>query len=364
MLRQMDKLWWKLIGAAFVLFSLIAGLLLPVGPGVVSALPTHVVAGESFTLQLVGYNTHFSEAAASTQVWLRHIAPGDQATDTLYLCSDAIEAKGDDHVTVLFTIPTSLPSIHTNKVYDIVLNNDIDGTFSLKQHLTINAETIKSSAAPVANSCTVAVSTNDPAYLSLPYRIVLYETIRNLFYHVPMWFVMTFLLLVSFIYSIKYLANGKAVQDFLAAELVNVGILFGLLGFATGSLWGHYTWGNLSNWLLADTKVLGSMIALLMYLAYFVLRGSLQDEEKRARISAVYNIFAFVLFIVFIYVLPRMTETLHPGNGGNPAFNTYDVDDNMRWIFYPAVLGWIIMGLWITAIRTRMRRITHYFHQQ
>jgi heme exporter protein C len=51
-------------------------------------------------------------------------------------------------------------------------------------------------------------------------------------------------------------------------------------------------------------------------------------------------------------------DSLHPGNGGNPAFSSYDLDKNMRLVFYPAVIGWIMIGLWIAniAIRTSILR--------
>ena len=88
--------------------------------------------------------------------------------------------------------------------------------------------------------------------------------------------------------------------------------------------------------------------------AYFVLRSSIEDLEKKARLSSVYNVFAFVLMIVFIGILPRMTASLHPGNGGNPAFSNYDLDDGMRMVFYPAVFGWILIGWWISLIRHRL----------
>jgi heme exporter protein C len=84
----------------------------------------------------------------------------------------------------------------------------------------------------------------------------------------------------------------------------------------------------------------------------------LSDEEKRAKISAVYNIFAFALMIPLIWVLPRMVDSLHPGNGGNPGFNAYDLDARMRTVFYPAVIGWFLLGLWISTliIRTELIR--------
>ena len=190
--------------------------------------------------------------------------------------------------------------------------------------------------------------------IEVPKQVILYESIRNLYFHVPMWFSMILLFFVSTIFSIKNLSSGEIADDTKAVELVNTGIVFGILGTITGSIWAKYTWGA---WWTNDVKLNGSAITMLTYLAYMVLRGSMDDEQKRARISAVYNIFAFVLLIVFIGILPRMTDSLHPGNGGNPGFNNYDLDNNMKMVFYPAVIGWILLGFWIANIRIRLNKI-------
>ena len=96
---------------------------------------------------------------------------------------------------------------------------------------------------------------------------------------------------------------------------------------------------------------------MLMYAAYFILRQSTEDETKRAKLSAVYLVFAFPLMMAFIYILPRMTDSLHPGNGGNPAFGQYDLDNQMRLVFYPAIMGWTLLGVWITSIRIRIKKL-------
>ena len=98
---------------------------------------------------------------------------------------------------------------------------------------------------------------------------------------------------------------------------------------------------------------------MLIYFAYLVLRNGIKDDEKRAKISAVYTIFAFSLMIPLIFVLPRMVDSLHPGNGGNPGFNAYDLDNRMRMIFYPAVIGWFLLGKWISELKYRTD-ILHY----
>lgn len=190
--------------------------------------------------------------------------------------------------------------------------------------------------------------------IPVPAQAILNETIRNLYFHVPMWFAMMTILFVSLWYSIKHLSNPNTKNDMIAEQAANVGLLLGALGLATGSVWARYTWGA---WWVADTKLNGAAITMLIYFAYFILRGSINEEQKRGRISAVYNIFAYVMLIVFLMILPRMSDSLHPGNGGNPGFNQYDLDKNMRMVFYPAVIGWILLATWILTLRIRLEKV-------
>lgn len=191
----------------------------------------------------------------------------------------------------------------------------------------------------------------------VPRMNILNETIRALYFHVPMWFGMIFLYAMSVYYSVLYLRNPLTDLDIKALAYANVGTVFGILGIFTGMIWANYTWGTPWH---GDPKQNGAAIALLVYLAYFVLRGSLDNQEQRARLSAVYNIFAFAAMIPLIFIIPRLTNSMHPGNGGNPGFNTYDLDARMRLIFYPAVIGWILIGWWITTLQIRLKKIQEY----
>ena len=129
--------------------------------------------------------------------------------------------------------------------------------------------------------------------LDVPHLYILNETIRNLYFHVCMWFGMMILFIISFVYSIKYLRNFNYRNDLFAKNFAAVGCLFGILGYATGTVWASYTWvtdqGQSLGSILKEPKLIGAAIALLIYAAYFVLRGSFTDIDKRARISAVYN---------------------------------------------------------------------------
>lgn len=185
----------------------------------------------------------------------------------------------------------------------------------------------------------------------VPRLNILNETIRNLYFHVGMWFAMIAMATVSVVYAIISLVSGKLVHDLRSTAFAKVGVLFGVLGLLTGMLWGKYTWG--SYW-PPDPKIHGATITILIYLAYFILKSGISDMEKRARVAGAYNIFAYVLLVIFLIVYPRIADSLHPGNGGNPGFNTYDLNSEMRIVFYPAIIGWILLGVWISQLQFKL----------
>lgn len=190
---------------------------------------------------------------------------------------------------------------------------------------------------------------------TVPDLPIIEQSIRNLFYHVSMWFSMVAMMAGSFGNAIGFLRGENRLKDTRSVSLAETGMLFAFLGLFTGMMWAKFTWGA---WWTNDPKLNGSAITILIYLAYFVLRNGIEEPRKKARISAVYNIFAFVMMIVFIGILPRMTDSLHPGNGGNPGFNSYDLDNRLRLVFYPAVIGWILIGTWIAALRYRIKNLS------
>ena len=190
---------------------------------------------------------------------------------------------------------------------------------------------------------------------TVPALWVLHETIRNLYFHVTMWFAMMTMLTISLGYSIAYLRGFKREYDVIATEAANVAMLFGAVGIVTGMAWANFTWGE--PW-PNDPKLNGVAVGMLAYIAYFILRASIDEISKRGRIAAVYNIFAWVMFMVFVNALPRMADdSMHPGQAANPGFGA--LAPGMRTVFYPGVVGWILMGIWLLNIRKRSREIEY-----
>ena len=190
--------------------------------------------------------------------------------------------------------------------------------------------------------------------MDVPRLHILNESIRNTFFHAALWPSMMIILLVSCIYSIGYILKPSEIRDAAAAEFAKSGILFGVLGLLTGMIWAYFTWG--SAW-SGDPKQNNAAIALLIYAAYLVLRGSLKDAQQRSRISAVYNILAFATLIPLLYILPSQTDSLHPGSGGNATFGDIDLDNRLRAVFYPAVIGWTLLGAWFATLGIRIQRL-------
>ena len=139
----------------------------------------------------------------------------------------------------------------------------------------------------------------------VPRLPILNESIRNVYFHVPLWFSMIILMFTSMVFSIRFLRKNNLEEDTKAVEFANVAILLGVLGCATGSIWANFTWGD--PW-PNDPKLNSAAVCMLMYMAYLVLRGSFDDEQRRARISAVYNILAFSVFLPLIFILPQAPE--------------------------------------------------------
>lgn len=190
--------------------------------------------------------------------------------------------------------------------------------------------------------------------IEIPDIPILEQTARNIFFHVPMWMTMFVLFLISFWYSIKYLNEPVMEFDIKASSAASVGVAFGVCGLLTGSLWARFTWG--SWWTFAEPKMNLAALALMIYVAYFVLRSAFDDEQKRAKLSAVYNIFAVTTIPFLLYVVPRQLTSLHPGADGNPAFSEITADE-LRFILYPAFIGFIATGFWIYDVVNRYKKV-------
>lgn len=196
--------------------------------------------------------------------------------------------------------------------------------------------------------------------ISIPNIPILKQTARNLFFHVPMWFAMAVCFATGLVYSIKYLNDPQIELDRKAETATQVGLLFGICGLLTGSLWARFTWGTW--WTFAEPRMNLSALGMMIYVAYFVLRTAFDDPDKRAKIAAVYNVFAATTIPFLLYIIPRQLPSLHPGAEGNPAFSDITAPE-MRYVFYPAALGFIALAVWLIDILNRYKKVRHQIEE-
>ena len=339
-------MWWKALSVLLVLYALAVGMLVPLKPGIAYVSPETAQTGDSIRLTIHGYNTFYSRGRAEDiRLWLQF----DSAQAIL---GQKLQVLTDTTLEASFVLPADLPRSRASVMLNAILDHPADGVSLLPSAIEIRRDSVASSAASwTANPVNQLHVIKD---FSFPYRNVIYESIRNTFYHVPMWFALMFLFAASVFQSIRFLLTKKPDFDRRASSLAEAGLLFGIMGLVTGMLWANYTWG--APW-SNDIKQLMTAVVLLIYLAYFILRRSFDEPEKGARLSAVYNIFAFASIIPLLYIIPRMFASLHPGSTGNPAFGSEDLDNTMRLVFYPAILGFTGIGFWLAQLRTRAKRV-------
>jgi heme exporter protein C len=148
-----------------------------------------------------------------------------------------------------------------------------------------------------------------------------------------------------------HLNSKKLHHDLLAHSFAKIGTVMGILGLLTGMIWARATWGTFWN---NDPKLIGAAVTLLIYFALFILRASVKDDDKKGIISAVYSVFAFFLMIPAIYIIPRYMASSHPGGVTDDTATIFTLAPALRGVFYPAVLGWILIGVWISNIKYKI----------
>ena len=346
------KHWWKILSVVILIYAFTVGMLVPLNSGIEKLSPFKAKTGEELTLVVDTYNTHYTQTKTGISAWLK-------LDDDYVIPATQIVVKHDTQLKLKFKIPKFLPSTQKVKDATLLINTAIDGTALLPSAIFITQNEIKAELGAKLCHSTNMMKLQERKGMTFPYRNILSETIRNTYFHVPLWFGMMIILLISMIYSTRYLNTKRIDFDTKAVAYARVGLLFGILGIVTGALWAKFTWGAYWSW---DIKQNMSAIALLIYMAYFVLRSSLEDQMQKARVAAVYNIFSFLSLIPLLFVIPRLTDSLHPGNGGNPGFGGEDLDNTMRMVFYPAIIGWTLLGVWMALISYRIDRLgARYF---
>ena len=341
-----------MVCAALLIYTAVFSFWHPMVPGVMNVVTTEFKPGLN-EFNFIGYNTHFQTERKNLKLYVT-------CDNHTYFCTEIVDVKSENEVVANVILPDTISTSN----FSFYANTPTDGTVHFNPPVISKGFVLAKTTS--IQSCDIDVVSDEHIGFGYPFQPIIIESIRNLMWHVPMWFTMFTLMIMSFIFSLMVLTKGKKEEmldvtlkkslsaDLKAAAAASTGMIFCILGLVTGSVWARFTWGT---WWVSDPQLNGAMVVFIVYAAYFILRSSIPDEEKKARLSAIFNIFAFVLMVVLLMVMPRFTEGLHPGKSGNPAFSKYDLDSSLRTVFYPACAGFILLGYWLYNILFRIKKL-------
>ena len=174
------------------------------------------------------------------------------------------------------------------------------------------------------------------------------DAARIVIFHVPCAMLAVLAYIVSTVYAIAYLARGHADLGAKSAISASLGFLFTVLATATGMIFAKVQWGAAWNWDPRETSILMLMI---VYCAYFALRGAIPNLIARERISAVYNILACLVMPYLVFILPRIMGGLHPTT---TLTSRSGLSPEYRVVMGCAMLGYLLLYVWIFRIQTRI----------
>lgn len=351
----MRQNWWKWLGAILLAYVIIGGLILPLKTGITG-------------VRLANSSSFEMESGVETKVEADFYNFGDHfevnkvllKNDSFLFNAHQISWNPDGTLTATF-LPKMGTRNESTVLYTLYCQSK-NKWMAFPMALSIRkgvADTIPVAADTLMKT---AIDANPDLLKGFPDRPILNESIRNLLYHVPMWFSMIFLLSLAAWYAVKYLRTGNIDHDLRSDSLIRIGILAGILGCITGMVWARITWNT---WWPRDPKLNGVAIGMLMYFAYLLLRAGIRDDHQKARVGAVYNLFVFPIFIALIIIMPKLAgDSLHPGAGGTVTFKQYDLDNTLRKFFYPAVIGWILLYTWVASLLYRYRKIEYKISEE
>jgi heme exporter protein C len=179
------------------------------------------------------------------------------------------------------------------------------------------------------------------------------ETTRVLYLHIPAAWVTVLALAWSMLHSALYLGRRRMENDHHAVGAAEIGIIFCVVATVSGSLWAKAMWGSYWNWDPRETSI---FFLLLVYGAYLALRAAIEDPARRARLSAIYSVIAFVAVPFLIFVVPRIYYTLHPDPLINPQ-GKIDMDPRIRTAFFAMLAGMTGVFFWMLNQRVRVARL-------
>src|SRR5580658_9997899 len=187
-----------------------------------------------------------------------------------------------------------------------------------------------------------------------PDEATMHEIQRVFYFHIALWTGMYTALGLAFVGNVAWLITRQPKWDWLGVSAVEVGVVCCTGGLITGVLWGKPAWGIWWTW---DARLTTCFILWLLYISYLILRGLIEEPPRRATLSAVFGIFAF-LDAPLVYVSNRLWRTQHPAPvifGGDNS----GLDPTMGKVLVVCMIAMLGVMILVLIDRNRLERMRH-----
>jgi len=186
-------------------------------------------------------------------------------------------------------------------------------------------------------------------FVYAPTERVMGDTQRIMYFHVASAWNAFLAFFVVFAASILYLVRAERQWDQLAASSAEIGVMFTTIALISGSTWARGYWGTWWNW---EPRLTTTLILWFIYVAYVLIRYATEEEDRRARLSAVFGIVGFI-DVPVVYMSVNWWRGLHPNV---VRADKIDMVPEMIYTLVVAVVGFTVLYLALMALRVRMEK--------
>lgn len=168
--------------------------------------------------------------------------------------------------------------------------------------------------------------------------------VQRIFYlHLPSFMGATVAFVSGAVGGIAYLRTRNPKWDTLALASIEVGFMLSLITLFTGMIWARPTWNTWWTW---DPRLTSTAIMTLTYAAYFMLRGSLDNGDRKRMLASVFSILAVTTVFIVIFITRIRPDTIHPtviGPSPADAKGSFAMAANMGMTVGISILFWTVL---------------------
>jgi heme exporter protein C len=157
---------------------------------------------------------------------------------------------------------------------------------------------------------------------------------------------------VCFVANLLYVWRRDEKWDSLGVSSAEVGLAFITVVLITGPIWAKPAWGIYWTW---DARLTSTFVLWLLYISYLLLRTLIEEPDRRALLSALFGIFAFI-DVPIVFGAIRWWRTQHPAPvimGGPGSY----LDPTMKKVFFFSVLAMHALMVLLIAERYRLEKL-------